>query len=343
MRATMHNGRKGKNGVYSVKHNDRNFDLETSPHIDADKAKMNQYIYAGVNVVGKSKTFEEHEKKMYEHYFSEGLQAQNNRYIKNRHKERVQTIDEYRTSERTCPEETIFQIGTKEEHVSGRVLGEITSEFMAWQAKTFPQRIPLDAALHMDEATPHIQYRAVWAAHDKDGNWIASQTKSLEEMGIQRPNPNKPRSRYNNEKITFTEICREKFLELCLNRGLKIELTPKDPSESGLSHLEYKRRQEEKKIQNLETRETNLEETICSLETKVTTLNETIIKKEKKAKDLDDKLFSAENLLREINMKFRSLIARIHEFDEKEIKERLKELKFSIKAFEELDMDEYER
>ncbi len=36
MRATRHNGRSGKNGTYNPKHNDRDFNIENSEHIDAE-------------------------------------------------------------------------------------------------------------------------------------------------------------------------------------------------------------------------------------------------------------------------------------------------------------------
>lgn len=32
MKASRHNGRSGKHGVYDVKHNDRDFDVENSEH-----------------------------------------------------------------------------------------------------------------------------------------------------------------------------------------------------------------------------------------------------------------------------------------------------------------------
>ncbi len=35
MKATNHNGRSGKNGAYNPKHNDRQFDVAKSDHIDA--------------------------------------------------------------------------------------------------------------------------------------------------------------------------------------------------------------------------------------------------------------------------------------------------------------------
>lgn len=39
MKASRHNGRSGKHGVYDVKHNDRDFDVEHSEHIDSERTK----------------------------------------------------------------------------------------------------------------------------------------------------------------------------------------------------------------------------------------------------------------------------------------------------------------
>ena len=41
MRASRHNGRSGKHGVYDVKHNNRDFDVANSEHIDAERTKLN--------------------------------------------------------------------------------------------------------------------------------------------------------------------------------------------------------------------------------------------------------------------------------------------------------------
>lgn len=43
MKMTRHNGRAGKNGVYNPKHNDRQFNVGNSEHIDADRARQNVY------------------------------------------------------------------------------------------------------------------------------------------------------------------------------------------------------------------------------------------------------------------------------------------------------------
>lgn len=39
MKLTRHNGRTGKNGVYNPKHNDRQFNIDNSDHIDLERAK----------------------------------------------------------------------------------------------------------------------------------------------------------------------------------------------------------------------------------------------------------------------------------------------------------------
>ena len=39
MKLTRHNGRTGKNGVYNPKHNDRQFDIDNSDHIDLERVK----------------------------------------------------------------------------------------------------------------------------------------------------------------------------------------------------------------------------------------------------------------------------------------------------------------
>lgn len=40
MRATIHNGRTGKDGAYNTKHNDRQFDIKNAEHIDPERVKI---------------------------------------------------------------------------------------------------------------------------------------------------------------------------------------------------------------------------------------------------------------------------------------------------------------
>ena len=53
MKASRHNGRSGKHGVYDVKHNDRDFDVEHSEHIDSERTKQNVYRVTVLRAVPK--------------------------------------------------------------------------------------------------------------------------------------------------------------------------------------------------------------------------------------------------------------------------------------------------
>ena len=86
VRATRHNGRKGKDGVFKAGHNDRTFKVENAEH------------------------------------FGDSIDAQNDRHIKSRHKERIRSVGDILKNPKTCPEETVYQLGTKDGHEDGRMI-----------------------------------------------------------------------------------------------------------------------------------------------------------------------------------------------------------------------------
>lgn len=118
MKATRHNGRAGKHGAYNPKHNDREFDEENSEHIDAERTIFNVYwdCYQGYSLPNAENerakfTFTEVEKAYYVEHYSEHVDGQNERNRKARHYDRVKTIDGILTNTKTCPEETLLQLG----------------------------------------------------------------------------------------------------------------------------------------------------------------------------------------------------------------------------------------
>ena len=118
MKATRHNGRSGKHGTYDAKHNDRRFDVENSEHIDAERTKMNVYwdCYQGYSLQSDKDerarfTFTEIEKAYYVEKYSDHVDGQNERNRKARHYDRVKTIDAILENNKTCPEETLLQLG----------------------------------------------------------------------------------------------------------------------------------------------------------------------------------------------------------------------------------------
>lgn len=251
MRATIHNGRTGKDGAYNTKHNDRQFDISHAEHIDPERVQNNRYW----NWTGKKITFEDAEIAFYEKHIRRHLDAQNARYRAQRHAERAKTMDEYRRSPQTCPEEVILQIGKLGDTIPADMMARIIQEQINWEQKQFPGVKVLNVALHMDEqGAPHIHERRAWVYTDKDGNFAISQNKALEQMGVELPNPNKPRGRFNNRKQTFSRMCREHLLQICREHGLEIEEIPQEKSKSGRTLEDYQAGEAEKRAADAERR-----------------------------------------------------------------------------------------
>ena len=251
MRATIHNGRTSHLGAFTPKHNDRSFNINHAEHINPERVKLNRYW----NWTGKEITFEAAEIAFYEKHIRQHLDAQNARYRAQRHAERVKSMDEYRRSPQTCPEEVILQIGKLGDTIPADMMARIIQEQINWEQKQFPGVKVLNVALHMDEqGAPHIHERRAWVYTDKDGNLAISQNKSLEQMGVELPNPNKPRSRFNNRKMTFSRMCREHLLQICREHGLEIEEIPQEKSKSGRTLEDYKAGEAERRAAEADRR-----------------------------------------------------------------------------------------
>lgn len=260
MRITTNNSRRSAGGrVYSPRHNDRTFSVENAPHINHARTADN-WEWTWLENDGVLCSFEDAEREYYARHISDHLQAVNRRYEAQRHSERVKTIDEYRKAPQSCPEETIVCIGNRKHHPDPSELLAAYLELQHWQQQTYPQLHVLDYAMHLDEqGAPHIHERHVWTYTDANGHLAIGQARALQQMGIQRPHPEQPQSRYNNAKQTYTQAVRAKFVEICQQRGLEIETTPRERSQSGLTLIEYQARQEEQRLQGLQREADNLE------------------------------------------------------------------------------------
>lgn len=251
MRATIHNGRTSHLGAFTPKHNDRSFNISHAEHIDPERVKLNRYW----NWTGKEITFEAAEIAFYEKHIQQHLDAQNARYRAQRHAERVKSMDEYRRSPQTCPEEVILMIGKAGDTIPADMMARIIQEQINWEQKQFPGLKVLSVALHMDEqGAPHIHERRAWVYTDRDGNLAISQNKSLEQMGVELPNPDKPRGRFNNRKQVFSRMCREHLLQVCREHGLEIEEIPQEKSRSGRTLEDYQAGEAEKRAADAERR-----------------------------------------------------------------------------------------
>lgn len=233
MKATNHNGRSGKHGAYNPKHNDRQFDVAKSDHIDAVRMleNVNWDYQRGIRLFKQENddgiSFETVELDYYEENFGEYIRNQNARNEQNRHPERNRTIEDMYKDTKTCPEETLWQIGNREESVDAEMLQTIVQEFLEERDKQFGSHVvTLDWALHNDESTPHIHERHVFQCRNKYGEMCPQQERALEELGIPLPNLDKPKGRNNNRKMTFDATCRRMFIGICKKYGIEVDEIP---------------------------------------------------------------------------------------------------------------------
>ena len=187
MKLTRHNGRSGKHGTYNPRHNDRRFDVKNSDHIDVERARQNVYwdCYRGFTTHAFREdteqpdfSFEEIERMYYYEHYSDHVEAQNARNEKTRHTERNRTVEDLLKNNKTCPEESIYQIGTMEESAPPETLALIVSEFYEEFERRFGSHIHiLDWALHLDEGTPHIHERHVFDCENRYGELCPSRKR----------------------------------------------------------------------------------------------------------------------------------------------------------------------
>ena len=260
MRMTIHNERAGKNGTYSPKHNDRNFDISSAEHIDPERMPGNVYW----NWTGKKDiSFEDCEKAFYEEHCRAHLDAVNQRHREQRHPERVRDMDAYRTARQTCPEETLLMIGNKDEHLPPRTLRAICEDLRNWEEKQIPGLRVLNMALHVDEeGAPHIHMRKAWIYRDENGIESIAQSKTLQAAGIPLPHPDKPAGRHNNRKQVFSAMERQALYEICQEYGIEslLEMQPRERSRSGREFEDYKASKAEERAKAAEMRARMAEE-----------------------------------------------------------------------------------
>ena len=291
-RQTNHNGRvNAKTGkAYSRKHNDRQYDITKAENINESMVIKNIILHYDkdnvphvIDNTDENRTsIDEHEHTIYQELFSESLSAQHRRNEAARHPERNKSIDDLLDSKNTCPEETIFQIGSVDDGFpDSSILMEIFEDYQREVIARFGHNIHfLDAALHLDEAVPHIHVRKVWAYDGKDGLDI-SQNKALEEMGFERPEPDKAPNKWNNAKITFSEWERDIKLKLCQKYGLDIELVPKVPGKTSMT-------KEEAIAVKLQAKNHEAEEKLNATEKKLAKVSAELVTEEMKNKEVSD-------------------------------------------------------
>ncbi len=279
MRVSRHNGRSGKHGVYNPKHNDRRFNVQHSEHIDSERKKENLYwdCYQGIfkDENPAEMTFEQVEEKFYEEIFADFIKGQNARNIKNRHPERNRTAKDLLNDKRTCPEETIYQIGNIDSSIDYFDLYCICQEFFDFIERLFGKNVKIiDWALHVDEGTPHIHERHVFVWENQYGELCPKQEKALEEIGFELPDPSKKQGKNNNRKMVFDDYMRQHFIMKCHKFGIEVESEAIYGGRQYLEKQDYIIQKQQEKI----------------------------IEKEQKIKELEEKILDSETLIQEVSV-----------------------------------------
>ena len=253
MRVTQHSGRVG-----SAKHNDRTFDVKKAKNIDSEKTKENSYwkLYGDTD-------FKETELKYYKEHYSEALKLSNEKKIKQRHREKVRTINDVYNNKNTRPEELILQIGDKDSNIDKNIFEKCISDYLKelekWNSENGRHMHVLSIASHFDETSPHLHLRRVWDYKDENGNLQINQNKALEAAGVEPPDPTKPLSRYNNRKMTFDAMMREKWLDICEKNGLEIEREAR-PNRKAKDLTQYKKSEIAKDFERINALEKNVKD-----------------------------------------------------------------------------------
>lgn len=243
MKASLHLGH-GK-----AKHNDRQFDLDKADHIDQERQNLNSLVIWSQNREDQKYSFEEWERKYYEDHYSESLTATNEKYLAQRHPEKVRTMEDWLKTYK--PTEAIIQLGNEKEQVDHQYLIKSAMETINEIKAKYPQFVPLDLALHRDETTPHIHLRFVIEGHDKSGHLKPLKTQGLKEMGIERPDLSQPEGRHNNPLMSFTNEVRETLYRKIEELGLDLDRTP-HPNQEHEKTLQYKKNELVADIESLE-------------------------------------------------------------------------------------------
>ena len=268
MKATVRNGRATASGkVYNANHNTKTETRNQERHIDHSRTDQNinlQFTAEGrVRRCGSfdAKAFE---LSRYEELYGTGQEAKNARYIADGHPERCKSVADIYASRRTAPLETIIQLGSRDTDIDSQERKEklmaATAELIDGLQKRWGDNLHLlDLAIHLDEGVAHCHLRMTFSALDKFGQRVPNQSQAFEAMGIQRPDPTAKEGKYNCPLITFSELIRQEFYDLCEKRGIVIDREVKNPSQKHLSVLEYKCKRMEEVVDILTTQKQELE------------------------------------------------------------------------------------
>lgn len=261
MKATVRNARTNQAGrVFNANHNTRVETRAQESHIDHSRTAQNiNFKFYADGSIEKCDSFDSKifELSQYEIYYGEGQNAKNERYKADGHPERCKTVSEVYAHPKTAPLETILQLGNMHTDIPQeerqRILTASAFQLIDGLRAKYGDNIKiLSYSGHNDEKCEHGHLRYCFVSRDKFSHFVPNQSQAFKQMGIDRPDTSKKEGKYNNPLMTFSEMLRSTFYDLCeKNGGIEIDREVKNPSQKHRDILEYKCEQLQKNVAEL--------------------------------------------------------------------------------------------
>ena len=237
---------KSVKGISNPVHNDRRFNYMKEPHINPEMMYLNKYTSIYDSKEEGKVPFDEAELRYYKEHLQEQLQERNKKAESYGRKDRVKTMDQFRKMPLFSPEETLVQLGNRDDQPEDKeILKKLVVDMLKFiDKKVGRNAVILDMAYHADEETPHVHIRKLWVYYEegRDGKEVmkVGQEKALEQAGIPVYDPSRPPGKFNSRKMAFDHMVRNELFRLCKERGLEIDTVPNKKNRKKMPIREFK-------------------------------------------------------------------------------------------------------
>ena len=201
----------------------------------------------------KEKNANKEELEFYKNRYIDMLNMQNEKHRAARNYSRIKTIENLYCSKNYCPSDEFLQYGQNDnEFPSNEDFEKMVKDFVNWKiswAKNHGNHLHiLNYSITLDKS-PRCHIREVWDYKDSDGIIKIGKEKAMKQSGIKLPNPKEPEGRYNNRSITFTKVCREKWMDICEKYGYEVERDPFPRKKQHETIQQYRNRLDQEYVQ----------------------------------------------------------------------------------------------
>ena len=289
------------------------------------------------------------ELEFYKNRYMDMLNIQNEKHRLARNYSRVKSIEDIYNSKKYCPTDEIVQYG----HINGFLPNKedfknMIDEFVNWKinwSKNHGNHLHiLSFSINLDKS-PHCHIREIWDYIDEDGVVKIGQEKAMKQSGLKLPNPKEPESRYNNRSITFTKICREKWMNICEKYGYEVERDPLPNKRQHETSQQYRDRLDQeyiqKRLQHYINRYNVLQKTLDNRLNELNSLESRIYEKEINLYEREQELKKKINDFKQKKADFNDHVKKHNELVNNFTDYRQKKLKTINKVKKE--QDEYEQ